>query len=313
MDKISLIITNYNYRTTLRRAVESALRSSWKQLEVIVVDDGSTDDSLLTIQDYVSTQAVKVVKKENGGQADARHAGVRQASGEWIAFLDADDEIHRERIAFQHKAVWFFGKDCIAMTGSKVMGPRGSSRVRGCVMCEDLMLDVTEDFIEGKVRPSEATMFMSKDLYFRIGGFWTEVRRQAVIEFFSRVIAQGIKIVLVNRPLYIQHEHPASNRYRSSFRTESVRMVCARTDQLLTACSDPGTFKRVSKFLRSRMLLLWFTSLAWAHHTRSGVLKILMEAPWCSGKYRLLFALTMRCPQLLLDHLFCLLILTRRR
>jgi Glycosyltransferases involved in cell wall biogenesis len=86
---ISVIINNYNYAQFVATAIESALAQTYPHREIIVVDDGSTDESREVIQRYADR--VQVVFKENGGQASAFHAGVAASRGEVICFLDSDD------------------------------------------------------------------------------------------------------------------------------------------------------------------------------------------------------------------------------
>jgi glycosyltransferase involved in cell wall biosynthesis len=86
---VSIIIDNYNYGRFLQDAIESALRQSYRRTEVIVVDDGSTDESREIMLGY-GDRIVPVVK-ENGGQASAFNAGFTQSHGEITIFLDADD------------------------------------------------------------------------------------------------------------------------------------------------------------------------------------------------------------------------------
>lgn len=86
---VSIIVNNYNYGRFLTEAIESALNQSYSNLEVIVVDDGSTDNSLQLIAGY--DQRIVPVLKENGGQASAFNAGFVHSRGEIIIFLDADD------------------------------------------------------------------------------------------------------------------------------------------------------------------------------------------------------------------------------
>ncbi|MBD1847731.1 glycosyltransferase family 2 protein [Cyanobacteria bacterium FACHB-63] len=85
----SIIINNYNYRDFLSQAIESALNQSYQPLEVIVVDDGSTDGSEQIIASY--GKAILSILKENGGQGSAFNAGFAASQGEIICFLDADD------------------------------------------------------------------------------------------------------------------------------------------------------------------------------------------------------------------------------
>jgi glycosyltransferase involved in cell wall biosynthesis len=86
---VSIIIANYNYGRFIQEAIESALGQNHPAREVIIVDDGSTDESLTIIEKY--RQKAKVVFKSNGGQASAFNAGLPLATGEIVLFLDSDD------------------------------------------------------------------------------------------------------------------------------------------------------------------------------------------------------------------------------
>ncbi len=86
---VSIVINNYNYAQFLPEAIESALAQTYSHTEIIVVDDGSTDNSREIIRNY--KEKVIPVLKENGGQASAFNAGFAASQGEIICFLDADD------------------------------------------------------------------------------------------------------------------------------------------------------------------------------------------------------------------------------
>lgn len=86
---VSILINNYNYGRFLRDAIDSALHQTYPNTEVIVVDDGSTDDSRAIIASY--RERVIPVLKDNGGQASAFNAGFAASRGEWIFLLDSDD------------------------------------------------------------------------------------------------------------------------------------------------------------------------------------------------------------------------------
>lgn len=89
---ISVIIPVYNVEKYLRRAVDSVLSQTYKNLEIILVDDGSPDECPAICDAYASKEArVRVIHKENGGLSDARNAGIDVAGGDYIAFLDSDD------------------------------------------------------------------------------------------------------------------------------------------------------------------------------------------------------------------------------
>jgi hypothetical protein len=90
---VSIIIVNHNYGRFVAEAVESALAQTHDRVEVIVIDDGSTDDSRAVIERY--RDRVIAVLKENGGQASGFNAGFQYASGSVVIFLDADDVLDR--------------------------------------------------------------------------------------------------------------------------------------------------------------------------------------------------------------------------
>lgn len=89
MPTVSVIIPAFNAEKFLRETLESALGQTVPPLEVIVVDDGSTDGTVALVERFRG--AVRLLRQANGGVARARNAGAAQAKGEWLAFLDADD------------------------------------------------------------------------------------------------------------------------------------------------------------------------------------------------------------------------------
>ena len=97
---LSIIIPLYNKRNSLRNCIQSVLNQTYKNFELIIVDDGSTDGSEEVIKEF-SDYRIRFERKENGGVSSARNRGVQLAKNPWIAFLDADDiwaEWHLETI-----------------------------------------------------------------------------------------------------------------------------------------------------------------------------------------------------------------------
>ncbi len=90
--KISVVIPVYQVESYLNRCIDSVLKQTLPELEVILVDDGSTDRCPQICDDYAATDArIQVIHKENGGLASARNAGMQKATGKWLFFLDSDD------------------------------------------------------------------------------------------------------------------------------------------------------------------------------------------------------------------------------
>lgn len=97
--RISVIIPAYNAAATIIDAVQSVLSQSWPNVECIVVNDGSTDQTTSLIAPLASR--ITCIDKENGGFASARNAGMQAATGEWIAWLDADDMFEPDKLERQ--------------------------------------------------------------------------------------------------------------------------------------------------------------------------------------------------------------------
>ena len=110
MEKVSVIIPTYNRSRQVVEAVKSVLAQSWQALEVIVIDDGSTDDTESALAPYLDT--IRYVQKPNGGVSSARNRGIQEARGEKVAFLDSDDTWHPDKLRKQ--------MECMARTDSKV-------------------------------------------------------------------------------------------------------------------------------------------------------------------------------------------------
>ena len=91
---ISVVVPIYNVEQYLERCINSILHQTYQNLEIILVDDGSPDNSGAICDSYSSLdQRIKVIHKRNGGLSDARNVGLDMAGGEFIAFVDSDDAL----------------------------------------------------------------------------------------------------------------------------------------------------------------------------------------------------------------------------
>ncbi|MEF9919528.1 MAG: glycosyltransferase [Erysipelotrichaceae bacterium] len=96
--KVSIIVPVYNVEQYLERCIKSITNQTYKNIEIILVNDGSTDSSLQICKTYESDSRFIIVDKQNGGLSDARNAGLKVASGDYVAFIDSDDFIRDEMI-----------------------------------------------------------------------------------------------------------------------------------------------------------------------------------------------------------------------
>ena len=103
-EQISVIIPMYNAQGQIRKCVDSLLAQTYKDFEIVLVNDGSKDNSLVMCKDaYGSDPRVKIIDKPNGGVSDARNTGLRAASGDYVAFVDADDWVEPAFLARLHE------------------------------------------------------------------------------------------------------------------------------------------------------------------------------------------------------------------
>lgn len=97
--KLSIIIPIYKTQDTLDRCIGSILRQSFTDYELLLVDDGSPDECPRLCDEYAQKdQRISVIHKENGGLSNARNAGIEQAKGEYITFIDSDDAIEEDTL-----------------------------------------------------------------------------------------------------------------------------------------------------------------------------------------------------------------------
>ena len=103
---ISVIIPVYNVEKYIRFCLDSVINQTYKNLEIIIVDDGTKDSSGEIAEEYARKDSrIKVVHKENGGLSDARNVGLDIATGKYIAFLDSDDVISLDFYEYLYRLI----------------------------------------------------------------------------------------------------------------------------------------------------------------------------------------------------------------
>lgn len=88
---ISVIIPVYNVEKYIRQCLESMINQSFLNIEIIIINDGTKDNSMRIVNEYISDKRIKVIEKENGGISSARNRGIKEAKGKYIYFIDSDD------------------------------------------------------------------------------------------------------------------------------------------------------------------------------------------------------------------------------
>lgn len=144
---VSLIIPAYNAEEHIARSIDTALAQSLLDLEIIVVNDGSTDHTQIIIEWYAEKYTnVIAIRQENGGPAAARNTGIIRAGGEYIGFLDSDDMIRPEMMKRLYEAIKKNGSD-IAITSAYYIKNGKYQAFIQYMLQEDTVVD-TDEFIQ---------------------------------------------------------------------------------------------------------------------------------------------------------------------
>ncbi|MEZ5308597.1 MAG: glycosyltransferase [Pyrinomonadaceae bacterium] len=218
--KVSVIIPSYNASHFVVAAVESVLAQTHSNIEVIVVDDGSTDSTSGVLEAYLDR--IRYFRKENGGVSLARNFGAEAATGEYLAFLDADDVWLPEKIELQLKAILESDNAKASHTAFFVtdehLEPVGTTR-------SDLGGNLIEDLLfSGNVVGTPSSVVVEKELFLQSKGFDPELSYCADWDMWIK-LALLTGFAYVDEPLvkYRQHSENMSNN-ASLLESDSVKM-----------------------------------------------------------------------------------------
>lgn len=98
--KVSIILPVYNVEKYLKECLESAINQTLDNIEIIAINDGSTDNSFEILEQYKYSNDIKIINQENKGLSEARNAGLKEAKGEYVYFLDSDDYIDKDSMRY---------------------------------------------------------------------------------------------------------------------------------------------------------------------------------------------------------------------
>ena len=165
---ISVIVPAFNVESTIIRTLDSILAQTYPEIEVIVVDDGSVDESERIIDNYVSQhKRITAIHTKNQGVTAARLTGVAQASGEWIGFVDGDDEIEPDMYELLLKNAERYGAD-ISHCGYQMIFADGRISFfhnTGCLVQQDRTTGL-KDLLDGSmVEPGLCNKLFRKTLF----------------------------------------------------------------------------------------------------------------------------------------------------
>lgn len=191
---ISVIIPTFNYGAFIGACLDSIRAQTYANLEIIVVDDGSTDDTAAVVASFPEA---RYVRQENAGVSAARNKGLSLSQGEYVAFIDADDYWAADKLARQ---MAFMGQNPeygIVFTGQKNFFD--NEKVRN---------NAKAVFVAGKdVKVAIQSALIRRTVFERHGGFKEELRYSEDTEWVMRVRLGGVKTFLLDEVLTFRRIH----------------------------------------------------------------------------------------------------------
>lgn len=203
---ISVIIPVYNGEKFLRQCLESVGEQTYRNIEIVVVDDGSTDGSCNIISDMaIHDRRIKLLKQENCGPSAARNRGIDNARGEFLTFVDADDRVDPRYVEVLY-----------------ILLATNDAEMSACnFTCDESHLGLTSegyDVVDGKGYIADVLYKRYSDnsswakMYSK--ALWNDVRfldmRYEDLEIFPRVCYGASKVVITDAPLYYYRPHDKS-------------------------------------------------------------------------------------------------------
>jgi glycosyltransferase involved in cell wall biosynthesis len=220
--KVSVVIPTYERAGKVQDAIKSVLAQTFSDLEVIVVDDGSTDGTGQILGEIFGDR-IRYYAQANQGVSVARNKGVEKARGEWIAFLDSDDFWEKEKLEWQFKALERFGPHCGACYTDTRLFNHPETRTLFQMAEENYAhegtMGVNTDVQRLLVRPGGAGMVVHlssllacAEVVRKTGAFNIKLRYSEDSEFMFR-LAMLTSVCYVNRPLVWFDRSPAEIRH----------------------------------------------------------------------------------------------------
>jgi len=199
--KVSIIIPTYNRSKLISRSIDSVLTQTYQNVETIVIDDGSTDDTLAVLAKY--GQRIKVISQPNGGVSKARNTGLSVATGDYIGFLDSDDYYLPAKIEEQVSYHLDHPEIDISLCGWKLISEQDKSTSIEYTECpvHDVLHEILWKSIYGLFPPLIA--LFKRQCLERVNGFDTSLAVREEQDFWLRMALAGYRFGMVEKILCV--------------------------------------------------------------------------------------------------------------
>lgn len=206
---ISIIIPIFNSENFLSDCIESLIHQSYKNIEIILIDDGSTDSSPFICDNFARIDSrIKVIHKSNGGQSSARNAGLQIATGSYVAFVDSDDWVDPD---FCHILKDIIGDTDLAICAHRLVTKRETKPIQED--CADKIIKIDEDElwqeVFGRLNNAVWNKLYRRELLDGIR-FPLQMYHGEDLLFNLEYITKCKVAVISNQPLYNYYKHTGS-------------------------------------------------------------------------------------------------------
>jgi len=265
--KVSVIIPTFNSAQYIMEGIQSVLTQSFKDFEIIVIDDGSTDNTKEILKPYIEDGLIRYIYQTNQGPGAARNTGIKAGKGEYIAFLDADDQLFPESVGVrrelldEHKDIFLaFSDYVLSADNSSSMKPRLRSLGFLNKFQDAINVNIgnryvfNEKFInlfwEFSPRPiCTITVMIRRSLVDKVGCFRTDVSVGEDIDYWMRIAAR-YKVGYIDEPLAIYNHHAGAL-------TKNVERYYSDAIKMYSTYLDSEIFDR--KIVYKKMSSLYFS------------------------------------------------------
>lgn len=249
---ISVVIPLYNKESTIRKTIETVLSQTYKKFEVIIVNDGSKDDSVRVVSTY-SDKRIRLVSQDNAGVSAARNRGVREARGEYIAFLDADDHIAPNHLEEMVSLIQEYGKNAsIFSTNFYRQFPDGERFINRSETYRGIIHNYFKAIQKGALINSSCVC-ISKDAFISVGGFREQFSVGEDIDLWNR-LCRRYKLAYSSKATSIYFiDTPNNSRIRSIDYSKDAARV-ALSDVSSNAYDLYQSVLRLLKFCVKRLI-----------------------------------------------------------
>jgi glycosyltransferase involved in cell wall biosynthesis len=289
---VSVIIPTYSRPIILLRAVNSVLNQTYPNIEIIVIDDNGRESEFqknneILLSTYIAEGAIKyIVLKENQGACNARNQGTFNACGEYLFFLDDDDEFLQDKLAHQ---IDFLDTNPTYDAHISAM-IRLDSQGKEIISIENIPRGA--DFVSFAVDGNFFTPMMAirRNVFLELDGF-SEIPRFQDQYFMCKLLASGYKVKMDSVPLYIMHEHNENRITNISVEKSLISLNMLNAYKYShRSLFNPEQWNRIETKYLVMKAMIFFTNRKYANRLKSFPIYVIlfMKNPSLS-RFRMLF------------------------